>query len=338
MDKESTPAADPGPHARSLYRASINASLDQDAVRKLVEEELGRQNKWVEFAQKQVDDIRRFFTLLFTVTSAATVLVAGYGLWSLADFKADARASLDDRVKEATAEMRRTLEERVNREFSDVHTRVQARLNAELDRPAIQKTIDEAVQSIVKNRVSAIVRTSLEPAEQKIAELQNTLRFNQLIVAAQSYDRSAFLELRRIAENASGAPDKVRQAGFTLTQITATLREKTNSLELVDMVLFGALSGRDTLTRDILARVRSEDSPKRRAAAVRSLAERLGIRDAADHAAILSTLRDVLYRDNELSVLATVFFVLENRYNTRSFRFLDIDGAIKWLDGGGPSK
>ena len=114
-------------------------ALDIAAIGKVVREELDRQNKYLEFAQGQIETDRKFDKHLYTYAVgflAFMVIVAGYFQYtSVSQMRSDMKASVDaeiDRDKaeiaalraqalEASAEAQAT----VNRELANVRTEVQ---------------------------------------------------------------------------------------------------------------------------------------------------------------------------------------------------------------------
>src|SRR5437870_5766765 len=117
--------SDSAPTPDSSHPNSIFPTLPVDAaeIRRLIREELDRNNSYLTFAQNQINQDRAFYKYLFTFTSAligVLVIVAGvFHYNSVTQMRADMKASVDAAIAEAKST--------VTTELANVRTEVQKR-------------------------------------------------------------------------------------------------------------------------------------------------------------------------------------------------------------------
>src|ERR1700730_6497183 len=95
--------------------AEDNQPLDASAVGKIVREELDRNNKYLEFAQGQIENDRAFYKHLYAYAAgflAFMVAVAGiFSYTSVGQMRSDMKASVDAELARDKAELEATKSE-----------------------------------------------------------------------------------------------------------------------------------------------------------------------------------------------------------------------------------
>lgn len=286
--------------------------LNDKEVRKLLEEEIARQNKWLDFAQKQVDEVRKWALFVLAIFGLSSAAIGAFGYKSLSDMKTETRSTIDGHVKIAMSE----LDDRVNRAFD-------AKLATEFDKPTIQRRIDDGIQQILKQRVEVLIHESLEPAEHKIETFRSLLEVHQLVLAVQSNDRLAYEELERKSEKL-GPRDPLRTLVEMATAETRTRLER-------EMAIYNeGPEFRDVVTKPldtILEIARADPSARRRVAAIQSIVDR-----KPDLAQVAGTLDHVLAKDKSLEAISRVIGLLRWLYQAEDLEAIDAKSARTWIE------
>jgi len=153
------------PEAQPLDTPSPSA-VDTAAIGKLVREELDRNNKYLEFAQAQIEKDRSFYKHLYTYAMAFLafmIVVAGiFSYTSVNQMRTDMKASVDaelvalrTQAKAATDEAQAT----VNRELANVRMEVQKRIDTEFRSDNIAKLIANVAKERTDKELTEIIRS-----------------------------------------------------------------------------------------------------------------------------------------------------------------------------------
>jgi hypothetical protein len=149
-------------------------SLDVAAVGKVVREELDRQNKYLDFAQGQIEKDRSFYKRLYTFAGAFLafmVAVAGiFSYTSVTQMRTDMKASVDAELVALRAQAGATSSEAqatVKGELANVRTEVQKRIDTEFQSDNIATLVASAAKERTEKELSGIIRseTSVQVAK-----------------------------------------------------------------------------------------------------------------------------------------------------------------------------
>jgi hypothetical protein len=131
------------------------APLDELEARRLIREELDRNNSYLTFAQDQINRDRSFYKYLYTVTGGLItilVLVAGVFYYkSVTQMRADMQASVDAAIKEAQST--------VARELANVRTEVQKRVDEEFKSENIAALVRDVAKGKTEKELEGIIRS-----------------------------------------------------------------------------------------------------------------------------------------------------------------------------------
>jgi hypothetical protein len=202
--------------------------LDVAAVGKVVRDELDRQNKYLEFAQGQIERDRSFYKHLYTFAGAfLAVMVAAAGYFSYAsvgqmrtDIKESAQAELAAVRAQATAtntEAQATVKE----ELANVRTEVQKRIDTEfksdniaiLVASAAKERTDKELSGIIRSEVSTQVTRGIhdqDPVIKKAAEDQT----KEAVRALEPTLKAAVDKATKDQVGASVAPIQSQMASY----------------------------------------------------------------------------------------------------------------------------
>ena len=141
-------------------------SVDAVEIRRLIREELDRNNAYLTFVQTQIDKDRAFYKHLFRLTgSLISVLVIVAGVFhynSVTQMRADMKAAVDAAITEAKTT--------VTTELANVRTEVQKRVDTEfkseniiaLVKDVAKGKTEKELESIIRSETSAQVRKGIE--------------------------------------------------------------------------------------------------------------------------------------------------------------------------------
>lgn len=154
------------------------------AVSKLVQEELDRQNKYLDFAQQQIEKDRGFYKHLFSISAtflAFMVAVGGYFSYtSLSQMRSDIKTSAEAELTLLRAQTKANGDEAratVNNELANVRTEVQKRIDTEFRSDNIAALVatvakertDKELSGIINREVAAkFASRSLPEAQAKL--------------------------------------------------------------------------------------------------------------------------------------------------------------------------
>jgi hypothetical protein len=148
------------------FMSEIPTVLDVAAIGKVVRDELDRQNKYLEFAQGQIEKDRSFYRHLYTYAGAFLAFmvgVAGYFSYtSVSQMRADMKASVDAELVLLRAQAEATSSEAqdtVKRELANVRTEVQKRIDSEFRTDNIAALVASAVKQHTDKELSGIIRS-----------------------------------------------------------------------------------------------------------------------------------------------------------------------------------
>ena len=148
--------------------------LDVVAVGKVVREELDRQNKYLEFAQGQIERDRSFYKHLYGFAAsflAFMVAVAGvFSYTSVTQMRTDMKASVDAELVALRLQAKATSSEAqatVKTELANVRTEVQKRIDTEFQSENITNLVANAARERTEKELSGIIRseTSIQVAK-----------------------------------------------------------------------------------------------------------------------------------------------------------------------------
>jgi hypothetical protein len=160
-------------------------TFDVAAVRKEIREELDRNNKYLEFAQGQIEKDRSFYKHLYTFSGAFLafmVAVAGYfSFTSVSQMRSEMKASIDAELAVIRSEAAATSSEAkatVDRELTNVRTEVQRRIDTEFRTDNIAALVATAAKERTDKELGGIINREVtrRMAPRILTELQmNTI-------------------------------------------------------------------------------------------------------------------------------------------------------------------
>jgi hypothetical protein len=153
--------------------AQSDVPLNVVAIGNLVRDEIERNNKHFEFAQRQIEKDRSFYKHLYSYAVgflAFMVLVAGYFQYaSVSQMRSDMRTSVDAEIQRDKAEMdalraqalETSAEARsmVSQELANVRTEVQKRIDTEFQSDNITNLVATAAKERTEKELSGIIRS-----------------------------------------------------------------------------------------------------------------------------------------------------------------------------------
>jgi preprotein translocase subunit SecF len=163
---------------------STSAPIDATEITKLVRDELDRYNKYLEFAQGQIDKDRSFFKHLYTLAAAfIAVLVAAAGFFSyssVSQMRADMKASVDaelERDKREITSLTSAGKDAVNeaktkttQEMENVRVEVKKEIDkefrsdnvADLVRSSAKERTEQELEQVIRSEVSTQVANGIK--------------------------------------------------------------------------------------------------------------------------------------------------------------------------------
>jgi hypothetical protein len=146
--------------------ATTPPALDAAAIGKVVRDELDRQNKYLEFAQGQIEKDRSFYKHLYTYAVAFVVFmvaVAGsFSYTSVSQMRTDMQASVESERVALRAQSEATSIEAqatVKGELANVRTEVQKRIDTEFQSDNIAALVASAAKERTEKELSGIIRS-----------------------------------------------------------------------------------------------------------------------------------------------------------------------------------
>jgi hypothetical protein len=148
-------------------------SVDVAAIGKLIREELDRNNKYLEFAQAQIEKDRSFYKHLYVFAGsfiAVMIAVSGYFQYaSVNQMRSDMKASVDTELGRSKAEIAALraqalttsaeAQSTVGRELANVRTEVQKRIDTEFRNENITSLVSSVAKQRTENELAAIIRS-----------------------------------------------------------------------------------------------------------------------------------------------------------------------------------
>lgn len=157
-----TPEGQPFPN----NAAAPPVALDIAAIGKVVRDELDRQNKYLEFAQGQIEKDRSFYKHLYTYAVAFVVFmvaVAGsVSYTSVSQMRTDMQTSVESERAALRAQAEATSIEAqatVKGELANVRTEVQKRIDTEFQSDNIAGLVGSAAKERTEKELSGIIRS-----------------------------------------------------------------------------------------------------------------------------------------------------------------------------------
>lgn len=186
---------------------------DNIAIIKLIRDELETRDKYLTFAQEQIQKDRTFYKHLLTacgtVLSLMTVAGSIFFYRSVSDMRTDIKNSMETALSLANNRLNAEVDRskfQVDRSLtaldSTMNSRVQQRVASELT----PDRINESVDAYTRNRLDRSVSSAIFDTERKLHIETETARVLNLIVSARIQDRDAYDQLLDIAfEGAPGS-------------------------------------------------------------------------------------------------------------------------------------
>jgi hypothetical protein len=141
-------------------------AFDAGAIGKIVREELDRNNRYLEFAQGQIEKDRSFYKHLYAFAGAFLafmVAIAGtFSYTSVSQMRSDMKTSVDAEVVALNARAEAAGNEAqatVNRELANVRTEVQKRIDTEFRSDNIAALVAGAAKERTDKELSGIIRS-----------------------------------------------------------------------------------------------------------------------------------------------------------------------------------
>jgi hypothetical protein len=143
-------------------------TFEPAAIEKVVREELDRNNKYLEFAQKQIETDRGFYKHLYTYAVAFLVFmiaVAGFFSYtSVSQMRADMKASVDAELAALRAQATAASSEAkstVGRELANVRTEVQKRIDTEFRGENIATLVAQTAKAFTERELNKIITSEV---------------------------------------------------------------------------------------------------------------------------------------------------------------------------------
>ena len=339
---------------------------DVAAIGKVVREELDRQNKYLEFAQGQIEKDRSFYKHLYTYAGAFLafmVAIAGiFSYTSVSQMRTDMKASVDAELVALRAQAGATSSEAqatVNSELSNVRTEVQKRIDTEFRSDNIAALVATAAKERTANEISGIIRSETatqvakgiqdqSPAIQKSVEDQT----RAAVTALQPMITSIIKSELEAQVTKSVAPVEAQMKAYqNLNALSASARNDDRKA-FDQLAAIGTEPGEEavrTLARaTVLEIVRQKNNVLRRMSVKfrekqapefmkqilrgsKNKDERLAAMDNFPESdmSIVPLLVETIRSDDDLEVVATAFRVFDVR-TKQSFQFPDYPGVFNW--------
>ena len=343
-------------------------SLSAEAVSGLIRQELDRNNKYLEFAQAQIQKDRDFYKHLYTLAAFFLAIMIGLGVYltssSLSQMRADMKASIESDAKALHAQVEATKSEAtatVNRELAAVHTEVQNRLNTEFKGEAITDLIAKAAKERTDSAITGIIRE--ETARQVALGIRD--QAPEIKKNVETETRSAVKDLQPTiagiirdqlqteVKDAVAPIEAQLKAYQNLNMLSALARNDDreafdrlmalgNGEAAGDIKTLAAAAAVEVIRAksNTLRRLGAQFREKQTPEAMLNIIERSTVtidRLTAidtfppDDESILPVLVKIIQRDPNLEVVATAFTSFNFR-TKQEFQFPDYASVIKWWD------
>ncbi|HWF37670.1 MAG TPA: hypothetical protein VG322_04075 [Candidatus Acidoferrales bacterium] len=232
--------------------------LEAADVTKLIKEELDRNNKYLEFAQGQIEKDRSFYKHLYAYAAAfLAFMIAVAGIFSynsVNQMRNDIKTSVDAELTNEKAEIAKATtdaESQVRDELANVRVEVQKRLDTEFQSENIKTLVANAARERTERELAGIIRseasqqvakgiTEQRPLIQKTVEDQTKDAVNQL----QPTIKTLVAEAAENQVNTSVAPirDQMKTYGDFIrigTMATLARNDDRTSLDYLLQVALG---------------------------------------------------------------------------------------------------
>jgi hypothetical protein len=257
------------------------ASLpDATQISHVIQQELDRSNKYLEFAQGQITKDREFYKHLYSYAFAFIafmVLVAGLFQYSnVSQMRNDMKASVDAQIDKSKAEIEAiraqattaNLEAQatVARELANVRTEVQKRIDTEFQNDNITKLVEAAAKSKTEKEFAGIVQAeTLKQVAQAITAQQPFIR-----KAVEDQTTKAVKDLEpTIRSSVNQATED--QVNKSIVPIKRQMRDYADSLSIGNMTIIARNDDRQAF--DYLQQVAIGNKPESANLELRTLAE-----------------------------------------------------------------
>jgi hypothetical protein len=347
--------------AAQPLNASSTPTSDTAVIGKLVREELDRNNKYLEFAQGQIEKDRSFYKHLYTYAIAfigCLIVVAGFFSYnSVNQMRTDMKTLVDAELA--------TLRATINQELANVRTEVQKRIDTEFRSDNIARLIASAAKERTDNELTGIIRSETSaqvakgiqeqgPAIQKIVEDQTreAVKTLQPIISRIVTDE---LEAQ-VKKSVTPVEAKMKVYEELVTTQRLSALAKNGDRKSFDQLLAIGLMGVTSLSEEtkmlaqttvrdiirqkhnILRRMKVDFKEKQSPEAMKIILknsphidDRLAAIDnfPQDDVSILPLLIETIQSDNDLEVVWTAFRLF-NSMTKQSFEFPNYGQVFEW--------
>jgi hypothetical protein len=344
------------------------SSLDAEAISGLIRQELDRNNKYLEFAQGQIQKDRDFYKHLYTLASLFLALMIGVGIYltssSLSQMRADMKASIESEAKALHAQAEATKSEAtttVSRELANVHAEVQNRLNTEFKSEAITELIAKAAKERTDSAITGIIheetarQVSLGIQEQAPEIKKNVEEETRNAVKALQPTITGIIsdQLQAEVKNAVAPVEATMKAYLNLNVLSALARNDDreafdqlmamgNGEAAGDIKTLAAATALEVVREktNVFRRLGRQFKEKQTPQAMLNIIgtstfipDRLTALDnyPPDDVSILPVLVKIIRSDQNLEMVATAFSSFDSR-TKQEFQFPDYAGVVSWWD------
>lgn len=341
--------------------------LDVAAIGTVVREELDRQNKYLEFAQGQIEKDRGFYKHLYTFAGAFLafmVAVAGYFSYtSVNQMRSEMKASVDAELVALRAQAAATSSEAkatVDSELANVRVEVQKRIDTEFKSDNIAALVATAAKERTDKELNVIIRSEAATQVAKGIQEQGPVikkhvedQTREAVKALQPTISSIITTELQTQVSKSVAPVAAQMKAYQNLNTLSALAKSDDRKAFDQLIAVSTNSGDDEEVRTI-ARATVQDILRQKTNILRRMSvqfrqpqtpevmkqllrvskdknERLAAIDnfPATDMSILPFLVDIIRSDDDLEVVATAFVVFDVR-TKQEFQLPDYSGLLSW--------
>jgi hypothetical protein len=254
--------------------------LDGAEIENLVRDELDRRDKYLEFAQGQMEKDRSYFNSLYKTAAGVIALIfaiAGFLQYkTVSDMRTEMRVAVNDELERDKTEMAALrvqvaktgaeVQDTAKQELVNVRAEVQKRINDEFQSKNISSLVANAAKEHTGNELNRVIRADV--AAQVANSVEEQRPFIQTIV--ESKTKEAVMALQPII---GAAVDKATQKQVNDSVIPIQKQMATYG-ELIQIGTFVTLARSDNRKAfDYLIQVADGDKPESANPDVRNLAQ-----------------------------------------------------------------
>ena len=240
----------------------VAVPLDAAEIANLVRDEIGLRDKYLEFAQGQIEKDRSYFNHLYKIAAAflgfMILIASAFSYKSVADMRAEMRASVND--------MRAEVKNTTNQELVSARAEVQNRISDEFRGQNINILVANAAKELTGKELKKIILADVSArVESSVKEQRPEI---QKVVEEQT--KAAVIALQ---PTISAAVDKATQKQVN-DSVTPIQKKMATYGELIQIGTFVTLARSDNRKAfDYLIQVADGDKPESANPDVRNLAQ-----------------------------------------------------------------